>query len=81
MYLDSKIIFINLAFDTSTSQIRYKLLEIYRLKDRVLFSKEAGFGNFGVNNFYGSQKQGIFIYVITSWTDDKIIGFTCAKQE
>ena len=61
-----KSIFINLDFDTSTSQIRCKLLEIYRLKDRVSFSREADFGDFGVINFYKSQMQGIFIYVITS---------------
>ena len=50
-----KSIFINLDFDTSASQVRYKLLEIYQLKDEVSFSREADFGVFGVINFYRSQ--------------------------
>ena len=64
MYLDSENIFINLDFDTSTSQIRYKLLERYQFEDRASFSRETDFDDFGVINFYRSQMQGIFIYVI-----------------
>ena len=40
-----------------------KILEIYQLKDRVLFLGEV---DFGVINFYRSRMHGIFIYVITS---------------
>ena len=51
MYLDSESIFINLDYDTSTSQIQQKLLEIHQLKDRVSFSREADFCDFGVDQF------------------------------
>ena len=37
---------LGLNFDTSATQMRYKLLEIYQLKDIISFSREADFGNF-----------------------------------
>ena len=42
-------------------------MAIYQLKERVSFSREADFGDFGVINFYRSQMKGIFIY-------DEIVG-------
>ena len=50
-------------------------------KNRVSFSREADFDDFGVINFYRSQLQGIFIYVITSWNYDERIWLICAKQK
>ena len=55
MYLDSESLFINLDFDISNSQMREELSEIYQLKDRISFSREADIGDFWVINFYRSQ--------------------------
>ena len=44
--LDSKCLFIGLDFEILTTEIRQKLLEIYQLKDKMSFSREADFGNF-----------------------------------
>ena len=46
MNFDSASLFIDLDFDTSTSQIGLKLFEIYQHKNRISFSREAAFGDF-----------------------------------
>ena len=55
--------FLDLDLDTSVTQIRQKLLEIYQLKDQISFPIEANLGHFWMINFYGDQMQCMFIYV------------------
>ena len=47
-------------------------LEICQLKDRVSFSREADFEDFGMINFYRSQMRCIFIYVKINLCKTKI---------
>ena len=42
----SKHLIIDLKFDTATTQILWKLQEVYQLKHITSFSKEADFGHF-----------------------------------
>ena len=41
----------DLDFDTSTTQIRQKLLEIYQVEDKISFSHKAEFGKFQGDQF------------------------------
>ena len=52
IFLDSESLYINLDFDTSATQIQSQLLEIYQVKDRISFLREADFGDqFWMINF------------------------------
>ena len=46
---------VNLDFDTSTTQTRYKLKEIHQLKDKISFSCYAEFGKFWMISFAERQ--------------------------
>ena len=46
-----------LRFDTSTTQIHQKLLEIHQLKDKFSFPWYAEFEKFGMINFANKSKQ------------------------
>ena len=54
-FLNSEFLFINIDFDTLTTQIQRKSLEIHQLKDRVSFSWYAEFEKFRVINFAKRQ--------------------------
>ena len=54
---DFLYLYIDLNFDTLTTKILIKLMEIYQPKDKISFSREADFSHFGVINFGRSQMQ------------------------
>ena len=54
------------AFAVQAALLTHIYIYIYQFRDGASFSREADFGDFKVINFYRSQMQGIFIYVIIS---------------